>query len=239
VGRSIEPARTGRNPHFSGTKKSREEGLTTLPSLGIIQNHRNAGESDGGYKRVAASEERTRVRILPKANPKASAPLRLCASAPLRLCANFSTFFIFIIFNSVVVLIVTGCGGRDARGLPQERSLLAAEEVDQSSLPLVPSQAKLNLGQVAPGSQKSSTFWLTNRSDAPVEVIEIASSCDCLKVELPKRLLAPGQKIEGRVDLDLRKEPQFLGNLGISVKGRGKKGETVFALEVDVSVDND
>jgi hypothetical protein len=137
------------------------------------------------------------------------------------------------------MLVTAGCGGRDAHGLPQARSLSAAGEGDQSSLPLVPSQSKLNLGQVAPGSQKSFTFWLTNRSDVLVEVIEIASSCDCLKVELPKRLLTPGQKVEGRVELDLRKEPQFLGNLGISVKGRGKKGETVFALVVDVSVDND
>jgi hypothetical protein len=72
-----------------------------------------------------------------------------------------------------------------------------------------------------------------------VEAAEIASSCDCLKVELPERILAPGQKVEGRVELDLRKEPQVLGNLGIGVQGRGKKGEIVFAMEVHVAVDND
>jgi hypothetical protein len=72
-----------------------------------------------------------------------------------------------------------------------------------------------------------------------VEVVEIASGCDCLKVNLPERSLAPGQKVEGRVELDLRKEPHFLGNLGISVNGRGKKGEPVFAMEVKVSVDRD
>jgi hypothetical protein len=78
-----------------------------------------------------------------------------------------------------------------------------------------------------------------NRSAATVEVAEITTSCDCLKVELPERTLAPGQQYEGRIELDLRKEPQFLGNLGISVDGRGREGETVFVMEVHVAVDRD
>lgn len=70
-----------------------------------------------------------------------------------------------------------------------------------------------------------------------MEVSEITSSCDCLKIELAKRLLSPSEKIEGRIVLDLRKEPQFLGNLGIKVDGTGRKGEPVFAIEVHVDVD--
>jgi hypothetical protein len=138
------------------------------------------------------------------------------------------------------MLVVAGCGGRGVQGPSRAVSLSAAEEAGgRFSCPLVPSEANLNLGQVAPGSQKSRTFWLTNRSAATVEVVEVTSSCDCLKVDLPERNLAPGKTEEGRVELDLRKEPQFLGNLGISVKGKGKSGETVFAMEVHVAVDKD
>ncbi len=170
----------------------------------------------------------------------ASAPQRLSASAPQRLSANFSTFLHFILLNSVLILIVAGCGGRGGQGLNRAGTLSAVERLDgQYSLPLIPSEADLNLGQVAPGSQKSLAFWLTNRSADPVQVVEISTSCDCLEVELPKRVLAPGKKVEGRVQLDLRKESQFVGNLGISVEGRGKTGETVFAMEVRVAVDKD
>ncbi len=137
------------------------------------------------------------------------------------------------------MLVTAGCSGRGVQGLPQARSLSAAEGAGgRYSLPLVPSEANLNLGQVAPGSQKSCAFWLTNRSADPVEVTEITSSCDCFKVELPERLLAPGQKVEGRIDLDLRKEPRFIGNLGISVRGRGKRTALVFAMDVHVAVEN-
>lgn len=138
------------------------------------------------------------------------------------------------------MLVLPGCEWRSVQGLPRTRSLSAAEGAsDRYSLPLVPSEANLNLGQVATGSQKSRAIWLTNRSAVPVEVAEVTSSCDCLKVELPERILAPGQKVEGRIELDLRKEAQFLGNLSIGVKGSGKKGEFVFAMEVRVAVDND
>jgi hypothetical protein len=135
---------------------------------------------------------------------------------------------------------MAGCEGRGGQGLHRAGTLSAAESRGgQYSLPLVPSEASLNLGQAAPGGQKSRAFWLTNRSAATVEVVEITTSCDCLKLELPERTLAPGRKVEGYLQLDLRKEPQFIGNLGITVEGKGKKGETAFAMEVHVAVDRD
>jgi hypothetical protein len=170
----------------------------------------------------------------------ASAPQRLSASAPQRLSANFSTFLNFIIFNSVLILVVAGCGWRGGRGLHRAAALSGAEGKDvRSSLPLIPSEADLNLGQVAPGGQRSRTIWLTNQSTAPVEIVELETSCDCLKLELLVRTLAPGQKVEGCIKLDLWKEPQFVGKLGIIVRGRGKTGERVFAMEVHVAVDKD
>ncbi len=97
----------------------------------------------------------------------------------------------------------------------------------------------MSLGQVAPGSQKSLAFWLTNQSAALVEVAEITTSCDCLNVELPERRLIPGQKVEGRLKLDLRKEPQFRERLSIEVEGKDKSGQVVFTLVVKVDVESE
>lgn len=72
-----------------------------------------------------------------------------------------------------------------------------------------------------------------------MEMIEITSSCDCLRVELLSQLLVPSQQVEGFIELDLRKEPEFTGSLGINVTGRGTKGERVFEMEVHVAVVND
>jgi hypothetical protein len=172
--------------------------------------------------------------VLSQPHALSKAPQRLSASAPL------STFRSFIIFNSVLMLFVAGCGRRDIHGLPRSGSLSAAERIERhSSWPLVPSEAHLTLGKVTPGSQISRTFWLTNRSMAPVEVVETASSCDCLRMGLPERCLAPGQKVEGRIELDLRKEPHFVGKLGIVVEGRGRDGETLFVMTVHVTVGKD
>jgi len=97
----------------------------------------------------------------------------------------------------------------------------------------------LSLGQVAPGSQKSLAFWLMNQSAVPVEVAEMTSSCDCLNVELPERHLVPGQRVEGGIELDLRKEPQFRGRLSIEVEGKDKSGQVVFTLVVKVDVESE
>lgn len=86
------------------------------------------------------------------------------------------------------------------------------------------------------GGQKQCDFWLTNRSDSSVEVATIATSCDCLTIELPKRIVSPGQQVAGRALLDLRNEPKFTGSLRIEVKGKGKSGQVVFVLVVKISV---
>jgi len=160
--------------------------------------------------------------------------------APQRHSVKIPTFLSLMLSNSVLTLVVAGCGGRGGQGLHRAGTLSATEGRDgRSSLPLIPSEADLNLGQVAPGSQKSRTIWLTNQSAASVEIVEIMTSCDCLKVELPERLLVPGQQVEGRMELDLRKESHFLGNLGIIVTGRGKSGELLFEMKVRVGVGTD
>lgn len=97
----------------------------------------------------------------------------------------------------------------------------------------------MDLGQTSPGGRKSHIFRLTNQSAVHVEVDEITSGCECLRIDLPERRLEPGQQVEGSIELDLRKDPQFLGNLAINVKGRDKNGEAVFEMEIRVPVEGD
>jgi len=135
----------------------------------------------------------------------------------------------------VCLLTAAGCDGQGAAGSVPPRS----DSVDQSSLPVTPSEPILNLGEVPAGGQKQRDFWLTNRTGAPVEVVEIETSCDCLKIDLPTRVLLPAQKIAGSAALDLRKEPGSTGNLGIEVTGKARSGKVVFTLVVKVVVGGD
>jgi hypothetical protein len=146
----------------------------------------------------------------------------------------------------LAVLLMGGLlltAGFDVQGAPRgavSRSAGAeAEAASRITTPLVSSETKLNLGRTPAGGRALSTFSLTNRTTAPVEVAEIITSCSCLTAELPTHLLAPGQQVQGTLRLDLHREPHFTGNLGIEVNGRNKAAETVFKLTAVVTVEKD
>jgi hypothetical protein len=132
----------------------------------------------------------------------------------------------------VCLLIATGYDGKGAAKPVAPRS----DIVDQSSFPLVPSKSLLNLGEVPAGGRKQCDFWLTNQTDSPVVVAKIETSCDCLTIDLPERVVSPAQKVVGHALLDFQHEPRFTGRLSIEVKGKGKAENVVFAMVVKVSV---
>ncbi len=91
------------------------------------------------------------------------------------------------------------------------------------------------MGEVASSGRKQATFTLTNPGTQTVELTRIDSSCPCLKMDVPTHL-APGEHVEGRVNLDLRDEPDFMGELAIEVTGRTNTGESAFLVVVNVRV---
>jgi hypothetical protein len=105
-----------------------------------------------------------------------------------------------------------------------------------TDLPLISSEAHIDLGTVPAGGQKECTVFLTNRTERAVEVSEVATSCDCLNVDLANPVVPPSGKVSARVRLDLRGEPEFTGGLRVLVNGKGKSKEAVFALAVAVTV---
>lgn len=150
-------------------------------------------------------------------------------------CAKRQNAILALVMLGGGILIAVGCDGEGAARQVAQRS----DNAGQPSLPLITSKSRLNLGEVRAGGQKQSDFWLTNRTASPVEVAEIETSCDCLTIDLPRRIVSPTEKVAGHVLLDLWREPRFTGQLGIEVRGKEKSGKLVFSLMVKVNVERE
>jgi len=94
----------------------------------------------------------------------------------------------------------------------------------------------IELGEVPQAGRKEAIVTMTNSSDAYVEIAKLKSSCDCLTLEFPNRRLEPGETVTCRGLLDMTKEPQFKGRLGIECEGRTASGELAFAMRLDVTI---
>ncbi len=101
---------------------------------------------------------------------------------------------------------------------------------------LVTSAKSVELGIVPQAGREQETFSISNAGSNVVEIAKVETSCDCLDVELSRRIAKPGEKLLGVVKLDLAKEPGFTGNLAIEVKGLAKTGELAFSVSVLVTI---
>ena len=123
----------------------------------------------------------------------------------------------------IFLLAALGCNEKNAAQGPKTHLLLDV------------SPASIDMGEVAPGGQKQATFSLTNSGSQAVELAKIDSSCPCLMVDVPSRI-APGEQVVGRAKLDLRDEPNFTGDLAITITGRSRTGQLAFRMTVEVHV---
>lgn len=135
-----------------------------------------------------------------------------------------------------------GCGGPSgSTGQQRLPTTLVGETLtsDPRSLTpalLTPSSKTIDLGIVPQAGREQETFALVNPGTEPVEISKFETSCECLEIDLLRREIGPSEKVLARAMLDLGKEPQFLGNLGIEVKGLTGAGKTAFSIVVQVSV---
>jgi len=137
-----------------------------------------------------------------------------------------------ICFALLLAIFATGC---------TELSGTASEPLTPNPQPLTPSlltpsAQTIDLGIVRQAGREQETFALTNPGTEPVEITKFETSCDCLEIVLPRRKIGPSEKALAVATLDLGKEPQFLGNLAIEVKGLASNGKTAFAIVVEVAV---
>ncbi len=77
---------------------------------------------------------------------------------------------------------------------------------------------EIDLGDVAQGGQKQQSFQFRNDSGALVEVAAFEPSCPCVSIHLERSGVTTGEFLAGNVALDLRRKPDFVGDLVIEVK---------------------
>jgi hypothetical protein len=118
-------------------------------------------------------------------------------------------------------LVLSGC---DAAARP-------AAQGTQARNPIVAEPGRIDLGTVAQGSKHTKTIVLRNTTSRVVEIARRESSCACLELALPKRRWEPGEAVEAKLIVDLAREPEFTGALGLSIKGWTAEGRVGFAVE--------
>ena len=69
-----------------------------------------------------------------------------------------------------------------------------------------------------------------------MEVATIETSCPCTSIQLEQTVVRAGQFLTGRVLLDLRRKPDFVGDLVIEAKGITRKRQVAFVLIIRARV---
>ena len=96
--------------------------------------------------------------------------------------------------------------------------------------------AEIDLGDIMQGGQKQQSFQVRNDSGALVEVNAIETSCPCASIRLDRTAVPAGELLSGNVTLDLRRKPEFVGDLAIEAKGLTRRGHMAFALVIRAQV---
>jgi hypothetical protein len=105
--------------------------------------------------------------------------------------------------------------------------------------PLEVSPKVVDAGVVFHGSMKEATFSLTNTGAVPIAVAQVETSCTCLKVELPRIPIAPGETATAGILIDLRGASVYPGRFTLEASGFAERRTgAVFTIRVDVTILN-
>lgn len=128
---------------------------------------------------------------------------------------------------SAVFILAMGCQGERKASQPRPPPAKAL---------LIVSPSEIDLGKVEQGAQKRLALNLRNPGTKPVRVGRIQTSCSCLRLELLDPDIPAEDYVPAELQLDMRKEPDFVGGLRIDVAVWESAGELAFRLTVDVDV---
>jgi hypothetical protein len=101
---------------------------------------------------------------------------------------------------------------------------------------LIVSPEIIDMGEVRAGGSKAVAFTVTNAGPAPLTVGRVDTSCDCLRVLVPKDIIVAGEMVEAVAAVDFSGDPGFSGSLLIEVLGREGETMTAFTMAVHVRV---
>jgi hypothetical protein len=102
---------------------------------------------------------------------------------------------------------------------------------------LIPSQTDLDLGTIPKGGSRSTTIWLENPTNQPVEVSSISTSCDCFEFTLERSRISPGERVKACATVDLASESDFIGGLCLEAEGTAKEQDlAAFVVRATIRV---
>ena len=140
-----------------------------------------------------------------------------------------------------VVAIFLGCGrpsnsGTEVviQGISNSNESTSDAE---SHFPLVRSPAgPIQFGSISRGGTADRVIWLTNPADAKVDIAEIRTTCECLRVLLPCRSIGPDEKVAATLRCDFRSDPDYAGILAMNADAVTRDGTVAFDVKVNIEV---
>jgi hypothetical protein len=111
-------------------------------------------------------------------------------------------------------------------------------EGDNQAALLTPAVTRLPSVTVSRGGRHELDFHLSNTSPMAVEITQIQTSCDCLRIALPQTIIRPGEKVAARARTDFADDPSFAGRLALEATASAKGSSLpAFIVYADVVVE--
>lgn len=129
---------------------------------------------------------------------------------------------------------LAGCSRKTTVG--QTPNDIAATASRRDAILVFPS-AVVDLGRIAQAGAVDGHASLLNQTDDDILLADPRTSCDCLSVTLSSSVVAPHEKVDAPLHLDLSEDPVFTGRLLIDVELLDEAGRDVgrFAVAIDVT----
>ena len=95
----------------------------------------------------------------------------------------------------------------------------------------------LDLGTLQHGEIREGTVKITNPTDQAVAITKLETDCSWLKVVLDADVVPPRGSVAARVVVDMSEEREFVGRLGIPVRGSMPSSEAMIRFLVKLRVE--
>jgi hypothetical protein len=128
----------------------------------------------------------------------------------------------------IIVALVAACGAAVAglfagRWVYSTRGSGATPSPTEVRADLAIAADRLNFGEVWESEQLSWTLPVENRESHPVEIESFSATCNCASIQPQKLFLAPGERRELQLQLDLVTKPPPNGEVGVRIRPKLKE----------------
>lgn len=106
-------------------------------------------------------------------------------------------------------------------------------KTSEQSLPL---QVATDFGAQRQGEKAEIAVEIHNSTKEEITIADVRPSCPCLALELQPRTLAAGTHRTAKVNLDLSREPDFVGDLEGTLEGRTADGRLALKVRATIKV---